>query len=263
MSNIILGNTMLHKKFTLFLILPILLINASLFSVSTHATIVEFQTSEGNFQVNLFDTTTPKTVENFLTYIEEGAYINNIVHRSIPNFIIQAGGFVFEGDFPLVSIDTHAAIINEPLYSNIRGTIAMAKKSDSVNSATSQWFFNLANNSSNLDLQNGGFTVFGVVTGDGMAILDQIASIGTCGEIPMSNYTSSDCTDRVVPSAENFVTIYQITIVDSSSTTDSNLTPVKNTLLNNSSDSSSGSSGGSMVWLLFILIFPLMYKKLY
>ena len=232
------------------------------YSLTTNATVVEFETSEGNFYVNLFDSTTPKTVENFLIYVEEGAYTNNIVHRSIPNFIVQAGGFTFEGGFPLTSIESHAAIINEPVYSNVRGTIAMAKTSDNINSATNQWFFNLVNNSGNLDLQNGGFTVFGVVTDNGMAVLDQIAAMGTCSDIPMSNYSSTDCANQTTPGSENFVTIYQITIVDSSNTTDSNLTPVKNTLINSDSGSNS-SSGGSIVWLLLMLIFPVAFKKAY
>jgi len=254
---------MLNNKFNLFIFTFIILINVTLFSIISHATIVEFQTSEGDFQVNLFDTTTPKTVENFLNYVEEGAYTNNVVHRSIPNFIVQAGGFTFEGVFPLTPVDSHASVTNEPVYSNVRGTIAMAKTASNVNSATNQWFFNLVNNSGNLDLQNGGFTVFGTVTGDGMAILDQIAAIQTCSDIPMPDYTPSDCSNSVVPGNENFVTIYQITIVDSSSTTDSNLTPVKNTLINSDSGSSSSSSGGSIVWLSLLLILALASRNLY
>jgi len=250
---------MLHKKIKPFLITFFVLINTSLFSVITQATIVEFQTSEGDFEVNLFDSTTPKTVENFLTYVEEGAYINNVVHRSIPNFIVQAGGSTFEGTFPLTPINAHAAITNEPVYSNVRGTIAMAKTANNVNSATNQWFFNLVNNSGNLDLQNGGFTAFGIVTGDGMTILDKIASIATCSDIPMPNYSSSDCSNSVVPGNENFVTIYQITIVDPSSVTDSNLTPVKNTLINDNSSDSSG--GGAIVWGLIVLFFSFAVRK--
>jgi len=109
------------------------------------ATIVEFQTSQGNFQVNLFDQTTPKTVENFLQYIDEQHYTNSVVHRVSPDFVVQGGGFTFEGLWPLARIATNAAVINEPIYSNVKGTIAMAKSRNSPNSATDQWFFNLAN----------------------------------------------------------------------------------------------------------------------
>ena len=61
-------------------------------------------------------------------------------------------------------ITTKPAVINEPVYSNVKGTIAMAKQGGNENSATSQWFFNMSDNSQNLDLQNGGFTVFGQIT---------------------------------------------------------------------------------------------------
>ena len=131
-------------------------------STPSMATIVEFETSQGNFKVNLHDQTTPITVANFLKYVNDGDYTDTVIHRVEPVFVMQGGGFKFPGDFPLTAIDTDSAIQNEPVYSNVRGTIAMAKVGGNVNSATSQWFVNLANNaggSSQLDTQNGGFTV--------------------------------------------------------------------------------------------------------
>ena len=86
-------------------------------SASSFATVVEFTTSQGNFKVNLHDETTPETVANFLKYINDGDYNNTVVHRLVPEFVMQAGGFEFTGDFPLNPIATNSAVINEPVYS--------------------------------------------------------------------------------------------------------------------------------------------------
>ncbi|MFB0981125.1 MAG: peptidylprolyl isomerase [Alteromonadaceae bacterium] len=233
---------------------------ATLFSFASNATIVEFETSQGNFKINLHDQTTPKTVENFLKYINEGDYNNTVVHRLVPDFIVQAGGYSFDGDFPLTAISTDPAVLNEPIYSNVRGTIAMAKVGGNPNSATSQWFINYKDNSANLDAQNGGFTVFGEVTG-GMDNLDNIALLPICSEIPMPEYTSTECEDAdFVPGVDNFVTIYTVTIINDSATTDASLASVKNTSLNN--EESSGSGGGSFSYftLCVLSIFGLRRK---
>ena len=103
---------------------------------SAHATVVEIQTILGSFQVNLTDEATPVTVANFLTYVNDSSYTNSISHRSVPGFIVQAGGFAFDGITPIVDIESNDPIINEPLYSNLRGTIAMAKFDGDPNSAT-------------------------------------------------------------------------------------------------------------------------------
>ncbi|MGL1957146.1 MAG: peptidylprolyl isomerase [Colwellia sp.] len=227
----------------------------SSFSLSSfvNATIVEFQTNQGNFQVNLFDKTTPKTVENFLTYVDEQSYTNSVVHRVSSNFVVQGGGYSFEGAWPLSRLTANDSVINEPVYSNVQGTIAMAKLSSDINSATNQWFFNLVDNS-NLDTQNGGFTVFGQVIGDGMTVINKIANLNLCNNggllgIPMVDYTSEECSSAATPGVENFVVIYQVQIIDPSSVTDANLNPIKNTLLTDND-----SSGGTFAWLPLLML---------
>ena len=157
----------------------------SIASMPTWATSVIFNTSHGDIEVNLFDESTPKTVENFLSYVNDEAYKNTVFHRSIPGFIIQGRAFSFDGEFLVPQGNIKSAVINEPVWSNQRGTIAMAKLGNNPNSATNQWFFNLNNNSANLDNQNGGFTVFGQVTDDSMITIDKISALNTCSEVIM------------------------------------------------------------------------------
>ena len=142
---------------------------------------VVLHTNQGDIGIDLFAAETPITVDNFLNYVNDGDYDNVFFHRSVPGFIIQTGGFsttqaLFEGSVPS-SIATDPPILNEPGISNIRATVAMAKLAEDPNSATSQFFVNLADNSSNLDNQNGGFTVFGNVAD--MTVPDAIASLPT------------------------------------------------------------------------------------
>jgi peptidyl-prolyl cis-trans isomerase A (cyclophilin A) len=230
-----------------------------------YATVVEIRTSLGNVQVNLFDNTTPQTVANFLQYANPsaGAYVNNVVHRVEPNFVVQAGGFNYTGDFPeLDPVAIGTPVQNEPKLSNVRGTIAMAKQSGNVNSATSQWFINLANNSANLDVQNGGFTVFGQVLGDGMDVVEAIADVtlfnagGALAKIPLRNYTSADVTNNVEVTVDNLVIISEIVVIDPAVSTHPEIVPVNNTLINSPSggDSNSGGGGGAMGWLSLMVL---------
>ena len=241
------------------------------FTPVVNATIVEFQTSQGNFQVNLFDSSTPETVNNFLQYIDEQHYTNSLVHRVSSDFVVQGGGYTFEGSLPLTRLETNSAVINEPVYSNVRGTIAMAKLGDSPNSATDQWFFNLKNsntgtaNEGNLDLQNGGFTVFGQVIDDGMDIIEKISQLTLCNTgslsgIPMVIDDGQQCTDLTAPGLENFVVIEQITIVDSSQVTDADLSPAKNTLITSVEAPDSG--GGAFIWLSILSLLSFSMRKL-
>lgn len=149
------------------------------------ATFQLYDTSLGNngtTNVLLFDQAgegAPLAVDNFVDYVNSGAYTNSIIHRSVPGFVIQGGGFTVN-DLQVDDIPTNAPVQNEfsENRSNLRGTIANAKLGGDPNSATSQWFFNLADNSDNLDNQNGGFTVFGqVLSEDDLATIDAIANI--------------------------------------------------------------------------------------
>ena len=131
---------------------------------------------------------TPATVANFLSYVDGGHYQNTFIHRSVPAFVVQGGGFNVSGSpINIGNVTQFAAVVNEPkpttttAPNNIRGTIAMAKLGSDANSATNQWFFNLADNSANLDNQNGGFTVFGRVLGSGMTAVDEIAKVPRFG----------------------------------------------------------------------------------
>lgn len=106
----------------------------------------------------------PLTVANFERYVEESKYTDVILHRLVAGFVLQGGGFQWPDSQASPSpIESFAPVANEfsSVRSNTRGTIAMAKIGNDPDSATNQWFFNLNDNSSNLDTQNGGFTVFG------------------------------------------------------------------------------------------------------
>ena len=144
------------------------------------ATTVRMQTPLGAIDVVLYDSAAPRTVANFLAYVNSGAYKNSFIHRSVPGFIIQGGGYIWSDAIGTVaSVATNAPVANEfsASRSNRRGTIAMAMISGDPNSATSQWFINLSDSNTFLDTQNGGFTVFGEVTAASMAVVDAISAL--------------------------------------------------------------------------------------
>ena len=237
-----------------------------LIAQAASATTVQFQTVMGDFEVNLFDKTTPETVKNFLAYVNANAYENTIFHRAVPGFVVQGGGYAFNGELPLETIAQNPKVANEPVYSNVRGTIAMAKLGNAANSATNQWFFNLTNNSANLDKQNGGFTVFGQVTGNGMAIIDAIAALnrftlGTLRDFPLRNYTAEDNTNNVEIDEDNFVLIQNIVVLNSDPDTAANLNPTKNTLINEKDDDG-GSGSMGLIGLLMLGLLALGRKSL-
>jgi cyclophilin family peptidyl-prolyl cis-trans isomerase/chitodextrinase len=135
---------------------------------------VRLTTSKGDIVFQLV-ADAPITTANFLTYVNEKFYDGTIFHRVISGFVVQGGGFL---PGMIEKTATHGPIQNEfsATRSNVRGTVAMAKLGNDPNSATCQFFVNLADNSSNLDNQNGGFTVFANVV-EGMDVVDAIAAV--------------------------------------------------------------------------------------
>jgi cyclophilin family peptidyl-prolyl cis-trans isomerase len=166
----------LSIKSALFSKLALIIVLA--FPTTSNATTVRLLTPLGAIDVALYDSTAPRTVSNFLAYVNSGAYKNSFIHRSVPGFIIQGGGYVWDdASGNVANVPQGAPIANEfsASRSNLRGTLAMAKLGGDPNSATSQWYINLADNSANLDTTNGGYTVFGEVSAASMAVVDAIA----------------------------------------------------------------------------------------
>ncbi|MFZ1535977.1 MAG: peptidylprolyl isomerase [Chromatiaceae bacterium] len=140
---------------------------------------VSLQTNKGVIVLELYPDQAPKSVENFLAYVDSGFYNGTIFHRVIKNFMIQGGGFSED----MKQKDTRASVVIEADngLKNERGTLAMARTSD-PNSATAQFFINLKDNAF-LDHtaktpRGWGYTVFGRVT-DGMAVVDAIGAMPT------------------------------------------------------------------------------------
>ena len=162
-------------------------------SASVGATEVTLETPFGDVQLDLFEDQTPATVANFLNYINSGAYRDSFIHRSVPGFVIQGGGYYLDDGNP-AAIQTNSPVIHDPGISNTRGPIAMAKQEGDPDRATSQWVIILDDNSDPLDGSNGGYTVFGEVLGDGMDIIDQIAELQVWrfappfSELPLIDY---------------------------------------------------------------------------
>ena len=166
-----------------------------IFAGKTHTAVV---------QVALTDGATPLTVANFLDYANTGAYDGTFLHRAVditsgnggsptdPATIVQGGGYYVNEANPstpsVSQIKTNAPIVNEAAtetYGNVAGTIAMARTTD-VNSATSQWFFNVSDNtdldtsSSNSDSSDTtGYAVFGKVLGNGLTTLTTLSKLPT------------------------------------------------------------------------------------
>ena len=145
------------------------------------------ETSMGTITLELDDAKAPETVANFVRYAKDGHYDGTIFHRVIDGFMIQGGGFTKD----MNQKETREPIRNEAMNGlrNLRGTIAMARTMV-VDSATSQFFINLVDNSF-LDFQNPtpqgfGYAVFGKVV-DGMDVVDQIAKVKTGFSGPHQN----------------------------------------------------------------------------
>jgi cyclophilin family peptidyl-prolyl cis-trans isomerase len=192
---------------------------SSVFNVNTNS-VLHFTTNRGSFDVELFNTVTPNIVANFLSYVNGPAganFVNSIFHR-VTNItpdgisVLQGGGFTLvpasgSTKLTLPAITTHAPVAQEGTLPNVRGTIAMAR-TDNATSATSQFFFNVADNPSlnpngtpdNPQNPNSGdgYNVFGVVLGNGMSVIDASHAIppvnegGNFSAIPITGATPND-----------------------------------------------------------------------
>lgn len=171
------------------------------------ATLVRLETTFGNIDIRLTDDVTPITVNNFLNYVNSGRYNSTFFYRN-SGAVLQGGGFTYPG-FNRVPQD--AMIMNEfqaGVTTNIRGTIGMAKTSD-PDSATSDYFINLTDNSSSFDdpANSGGFTTFGTVTAGTLGVVDTIAAVPVThvfqdpfDELPLQNYPGTG-----TPTASNLI----------------------------------------------------------
>jgi peptidyl-prolyl cis-trans isomerase B (cyclophilin B) len=143
------------------------------------AVTVLLETTSGDILLELYADKAPKTVENFLRYVDEGFYENTLFHRVIPGFMIQGGGMTPR----MEDKGTGSPIANEADngLANARGTIAMARTGD-PHSATAQFFINLVDNdflNHKAPTPDGwGYCVFGKVT-EGMDVVDKIAKVRT------------------------------------------------------------------------------------
>lgn len=143
------------------------------------ATLVEFETTQGSFTVELYPEKAPKTVDNFLGYVKDGFYENTIFHRVINRFMIQGGGFTRD----MTEKPTRAPIRNESNngLENQIGTIAMARTPD-PDSATAQFFINTGDNQflnyTSPEPDTVGYCVFGKVV-SGMEVIHKIGVMPT------------------------------------------------------------------------------------
>ena len=157
--------------------------------------LIRFETSHGDFTVELYAEEAPETVANFLAYVDAEFFDGTIFHRIVPGFVIQGGGL----DVDFANRETRDPIRNEAKngLKNLRGTLSMARTS-AIDSATSQFFVNLADNAfldhSGRDF---GYAVFGRVS-DGMAVIDAIAGVPTGRR---KGYQDAPLEDVVIKSA--------------------------------------------------------------
>ena len=150
---------------------------------------IRLETSMGDIVVELNRMRAPVTANNFLRYVTAGLYDNTIFHRVMPGFVVQGGGYTPEFE----ERDLYAPIINESGNGlrNLPMTVAMARFDD-PHSATSQFYFNLAANSSlDPNPRSWGYAVFGQVI-SGQDVIEAIAGVETgynenldAGDVPL------------------------------------------------------------------------------
>ena len=136
---------------------------------------VRMETNHGNIVVELASKQAPQTVKNFLRYVADGSYDGSIFHRVIQDFVVQGGGY----NQQFQQLPTYEPVVNESRggLPNKRGSIAMAR-TQAVDSATRQFYFNLVDNNNLNAGGSAGYTVFGQVV-QGMEVLDKLAQVQT------------------------------------------------------------------------------------
>ncbi len=158
---------------------------SAVFAEGASAPRVILETSMGRIALELYPDKAPKTLKNFLQYVDDGFYDGTIFHRVIDGFMIQGGGFTVD----MTQKPTRGTIPNEADngLKNLRGTVAMARRNE-PDSATAQFFVNAVDNGSldhtRRDARGWGYTVFGRVV-EGMEVVDAIAKVATgSGDVP-------------------------------------------------------------------------------
>lgn len=201
-------------------------------AVKAGDTVVDLRSSSGSIPVELTNSATPATVANFLKYVSLG-YANTIIHRDIPGFVVQAGGYTTAG----THIPTFGTVAGESATATLKNTtdtLAMAL-STGPNSATTEFFVNLANNPFLDDASDGGpFTAFGKVIYNGLNVINSISAVGQVdasqenpafATLPVNNKYSGktgDASKGILPlanfnpiSADNLVTLDPVVLPDS------------------------------------------------
>ena len=163
--------------------------------------VYEVDTNYGNIYIEVYPEIAPVTVANFQGYVERDDWDNTFFHRHVENFVLQGGGWSWDDDRQSVDhVTQQDPIVNEFDVSNTKWTVAMAKLGGDPDSATSEWFINLNDNSENLDNQNGGFTVFGKVVG-GRTVVNSIEALrvlnlgGSFTNVPVGDDFDTNATE--------------------------------------------------------------------
>jgi cyclophilin family peptidyl-prolyl cis-trans isomerase len=161
---------------TLVVLLTTIVTSAPAATADTGNPKVTMETSKGTMVIELYPKEAPKTVENFLAYVDDGFFAGTIFHRVIPGFVIQGGGFTAD----MERKETRKPIVNEADngLKNLRGTLSMAR-TNNPDSATSQFFINLRDNAAlDHNATSAGYAVFGKVI-EGLDVIDAIAAVPT------------------------------------------------------------------------------------
>ena len=232
---------------SLYLAAVISCFSSNIVAIEVYRADLESNGSNFPIDIGLYNDDVKNTVTKLHGYLDAGFFDNLLINRSAPGFVLQGGAFTFndslnDGSFSyagnnqfnggLQPIISQGTINNEFRHSNTRGTLAMAKINGAPDSATSEWFINLTDNSF-LDDDNGGFTVFGEVLA-GMSDIDFLATAPIENlkddiisdsffidlnfiEIPLQNYTDTsilaDIEKKDLIIINDFTPLFQLTNV--------------------------------------------------